>query len=158
MEVKQQKMISELMDQAIETFNAAFKTGIRMNEEMTRWWTDVLSENSPVQNWQKRAQTMMADAVPLAQKTAEEGLRTLDTNYRNSMDFLKKVLDTGQAESLAEAREQTQALWEASLSTLRSNAQELVQTNAKVMETWAEFIRRNIDGKGEGQPEMAAAH
>jgi len=146
MEVRQQKMMAEMLEQAIDTYNSAFKTGVRMQEEVARWWTDLLGDASPVQDWQKRTQAMIADAIPLAQKTAEEGLRVIDQNYRNSLDLLKKVFDAAQSDSVADARDRMQTLWEASLGTLRTNAQALVQANAKAMESWSEFVRKNVDG------------
>lgn len=156
MEVKQQKMVAEMCEQAMDTFNGAFKAGVKMQEEMSKWWTDMVSESSPIQDWQKRAQTIWTDAIPLAQKTAEEGMKVIDQNYRNSLDLLKKAFDTAQSDSLADAREKIQALWEASLGTLRTNAQAMVQANARAMETWSEFVRKNFDGKPEGKPAAAA--
>ena len=57
----------------------------------------------------------------------------------------------------SEAREKIQALWEASLGTLRTNAQAMVQANTKAMESWSEFVRKNFDGKPEGKPAKAMA-
>jgi hypothetical protein len=88
----------------------------------------------------------MSDVIPLTQKTAEEGLRAIEQNSRTSMDLLRKVFDTAQSQSVADAREKIQGLWEASLGTLRSNAQALVQANAKTIESWSEFMRKNFDG------------
>lgn len=147
MEVKQQKMMADLFEQAAETCNSAFRTGIRMQEEVARWWTGLLGDSSPIQDLQKRAQSMMTDAMPLVQKTAEEGLWMMDQNYRNSLDLFKKIFDTAQAQSASEAREKFQAFWEASLGTMRTNTQAVVQANARALETWSEFLRRNLEGK-----------
>lgn len=146
MEVKQQKMVADLFEQAVDTYNSAFKTGVRMQEELAKWWTDMLGEASPMQDWQKRAQAIMADSIPLAKKTTEEGLRAIDENYRNSMELLKKAFDASQWGSMAEAREKLQSLWEASLGTMRMNAQALMRANSSALESWSEFARRNFDG------------
>jgi BMFP domain-containing protein YqiC len=145
MEVKQQKAMVDLFEQAMDTYNSAFKTGIKMQEDTARWWADLMGETSPVQDWQKRAQAMMADAMPLAQKTAEEALRVIEQNSRTSLDLLRKVFDTAQSESVSDARDKIQGLWEASLGTLRENAQALVQANAKTIESWSEFMRKNFE-------------
>lgn len=145
MEVKQQKMMVDLFEQAMDTYNSAFKTGVKMQEDTAKWWSDLLGEASPMQDWQKRAQAMMTDAVPLAQKTAEEALRVIEQNSRTSLDLLRKVFETAQSDSVADAREKIQSLWEASLGTLRSNAQALVQANARAIESWSEFMRKNFD-------------
>jgi hypothetical protein len=146
MEVKQQKMMSDMFEQAMETCNNAFKTGVKMQEEVAKWWGDLLGETSPVQDWQKRTQAIITEAIPLAQRSAEEGMRVIDQNYRSNLDLLKKMFDAAQSDSMADARDKVQGLWEASLNTLRTNAQTLVQANAKVMESWSEFAKKNFDG------------
>ncbi len=106
-----------------------------------------------MQECQKRVEAMMTGALPAAQKNAEECLRLMDQNTRSSMDLLKKVFETCQSESIAEAQTKIRDLWEASLGTLRQNAQAIVQTNARAMEAWASCAKRNSEGKA-----MAAAH
>lgn len=146
MPATQQKMMTDLFQQAVETFEAAVQTGVKVQEEATRWWTDALSEAGSLQEWQKKAQTIVSEAIPTAQKNAEEYMKLIDQNYHNSLDLLKRAFETGQSDSLAQAQAKTQELWEATLTTLRTNAQAIVQANARALESWTSFARRGVDG------------
>jgi hypothetical protein len=147
MAVKTEKIMTELMDQAVETFDAAMKTGLKMQEEATKWWSDTLGELASSKDWQDRMQTAAKEAIPMARQNAEETLRLIDENTRTSLDLLKKAFESAQPDSLAEAQARTQELWEASLAALRKNAQAVVQANSRALESFSAFAKKNFDGK-----------
>ncbi len=157
MVAKPQRIVTELFEQAVDTFDAAVKAGVKLQEEAARWWSDVLSEAGSAQDWQRKMQSAMAEAIPTAQKNAEEGLRVLDQSTRSSLELLKRAFEAGQSESIAQAQAKAQELWEASLAAMRKNAQAMVQANARAMESWAHFARKNTDGR-QTEPEPAMAH
>jgi BMFP domain-containing protein YqiC len=147
MAMKPQQVMSELVEQAVGCFDAALKTGVKLQEDATKWWSDMLNEAGSIQEWQKKLTSCMTDAIPTAQKNAEECLHMIDQNTRSSMDLLKKAFDACQSESIADAQGKMQELWSASLSALRQNAQTIVQTNARVMESWVAFCKAGPDGR-----------
>lgn len=153
MKTKMQSNVSELFDQAIETFDSALRTGVRIQEEATKWWTDMINEADSLQELQMRTRAMMNDAMPAAQKSVDHTMKLIDRTYRTSLDLLKKAFETGQSESMYEAQLKTQELWEATLAALRTNAQAIVQINAQAMESWAEFAHRDLAGMGMEQME-----
>ena len=55
-----------------------------------------------------------------------------------------------------DAQYKLQQLWEASLKALNSNAQVMVQTNAKLMQDWLEFMKKNIDGAAKASAASAS--
>jgi hypothetical protein len=89
---------------------------------------------------------MMAEAIPLSQKSAEDGMRLIDQTYHNNLDLVRNMVGMAQPGSVGEVRERIQSIWEASLGTLRVNTQAVVQTNAKVMDSWSEFMHKSFDG------------
>ncbi len=147
MVAKPQRIVTELFEQAVDTFDAAVKAGVKLQEEAAKWWSDVLSEAGTAQDWQKKMQAAMAEAIPTAQKNAEEGLKVLDQSTRSGLELMKRAFEAGQSESIAQAQAKAQELWEASLTAMRKNAQAVVQANARAMESWAAFARRNADGR-----------
>jgi len=141
--MKVQPNMSELFDQAIETFDSALRTGVRIQEEATRWWTDMLRETDTLQDLQQRAQSMMMEALPTTQKNIDQYMKLLDKTYHTSVELLNKALHATQSDSLTEAQQRIQEFWEATFTALRTNAQAMVQVNTRTMEAWAEMARRD---------------
>lgn len=152
MAMKPQQVMSELMDQAVGCFDAALKTGVKLQEDASKWWSEVLNEATSMQDWQKKIASCITDAIPTAQKNAEECLHMIDQNTRSSMELLRKAFDACQSESVADAQAKMQELWSSSLAALRQNAQAVVQTNARAMESWVSFCKAGPDGKRVGAP------
>lgn len=144
MAVATQKIVTDLFDQAVETFNGALKTGLKVQEEATKWWLDAVGDAGSVQKVQQKVQEMVVDAIPAAQQNAEEYLKTLDRSCRSSLDLLKKAYEPGQCESVADCQAKTRELWEASLGALRTHAQAMVQLNGRIMESCNGLVRKTL--------------
>ena len=107
-------------------------------------WTDFIDQTGPAPDWQKKGCAAFADAIPTAQKNAEEWLKLFEDNYRRSLALLKKAFDTDA--DATDLRAKTQKLWEESLELIRDNAQASAEANKKVMELWAGFLKKNANG------------
>jgi polyhydroxyalkanoate synthesis regulator protein len=138
--------VTNLFDQAMQTYGDAMKATVKMQEDATKWWSDIL-EGGAMQTWQKKSRAIVSDAIPAAQKSAEEWLKMIEQNYRRSMDLLKKAMETDQAGAAADVRAKAQELWEASLVVIRDSAQAMAQANVRFMEQWAEIIKKNANGE-----------
>lgn len=140
--------MTTLFDQAVQSFGEAMKAGVKIQEDITKWWSDVLDQNTAVQEFQKRSRAIVSEAIPAAQKNAEDWMKLVEQNYKRSMDLLKKAFDSEQSAAAADVRAKTQELWEASLEVIRDSTQAMAQTNVKMMEQWAEILRKNMNGAG----------
>jgi hypothetical protein len=145
MTAKAETRMTSLFDQAVQTFGDAMKAGVKIQEEIGRWWSDVIDQGGPVTEWQKRSRAMVCDAIPAAQRNAEEFMKVLEQNYRRSLDLLKKAVDT-EPGSTTDVQAKTQELWDASVEVVRDNAQAMAQVNVKMMEAWAELLKKNMNG------------
>ena len=132
--------VSGLFDDAVQSFNEAVKAGTKVQEEIGKWWTDALQQAGPVEDWQKKSKAVMSDAIPAAQKNAEELLKLVEQNYKKSLAMLKKAWDVERGDAAAVCGK-TQELWESSLELVRDNAQAMSQANLKMMEVWAGLLR-----------------
>jgi len=150
-----QNNFTEMFDQAIESFDMALKTGVKMQEEATRWWSDLMGDTNSIQGMQERMRGMMMDALPKAQRNIDQYMKMIDKSYQSSMELLKKAFETTQSGSIIEAQNKAQELWESTLAALRTNAQAMVQINARAMESWAEFVHKDM--AEEGAEAMSAA-
>ena len=144
MAVATQKIVTDLFEQAVDTFNGALKTGLKVQEEATKWWVDAMGDAGSVQKTQKKVQDMVTEAIPVAQQNTEEYIKTLDRSCRTSLDLLKKAFEPGQCESIADVQTKTRELWEASLGALRTHSQAMVQLNSKVTESCNGLLRKTL--------------
>ena len=131
---------SEMFDDAISTFNDAIRSGVKLQEEVGKWWSDALEQNNPLDDLQKKSKAVLSEAIPAAQKNAEEWLKLIEENHKRSLALLKKACETETTDP-ARIRAKTQELWESSLALVRDNVQAIAQANVKMMEVWAGMLR-----------------
>ena len=143
MAVKPQQMVSDWFCKATEALDTALKTSAKFQEETMQWWAEMMGGANSIQDWQKRAQSMALEAIPTAQKNAEEYMHAMDQTYRTGLDLLRRAFEGCECHSMEDLQGRVQSLWETTLGALRTNTQAFVQANAKAMESWAELVRRS---------------
>jgi len=131
-----------LFDEAMRTYEQNFKTGMKMQEEAGKWWTNMFNQATSPQDWQRRVSRMADDWLPSTQKNMEESLKLIDQNNRVGVDLLKKAVQAAQTTTLTESQVRWLDFWEASMKTVRSNAQILTQINGRAIDSWIDFIRK----------------
>jgi vacuolar-type H+-ATPase subunit H len=156
MQTKIDQGMKELFEQAVDTWGGAMKASMKFQDDVAKWWTQALGQIGSVQDLQSRSCAMIADAIPTAQRNAEEAMRIMDQNYRSALELLKKAMDSGRAESIGQAQQRAQEVLQASLSTLRDNAQAMAQANMRAMQSWADFMRKNANGSSAASAPTAA--
>lgn len=137
--------MSELFDQAVETFGGAMRAGVKLQEDVAQWWSEAFGQIGSVQEWQKKSSAVLTDTIPMAQKSADEYLRIIDQSYHSSMDLLRKAFESGRSDTMSERQAKTEDLWESSMGAVRTNTQAMAQANVRVMESWAAFLKKNVD-------------
>ena len=145
MAAKTEERVMGLFDQALETFEGALQTGIKMQNDVFKWWSEALDEGGAMAGWQERWQAVYGGAVPAVRRQAEEYVQLMDQTARSGLDLMKQAFEAAQAESISAAQAKTQQFWESALAATRSNTQAMVQANARAMEGWSRFIRRGMD-------------
>jgi polyhydroxyalkanoate synthesis regulator protein len=141
--------VTEVFDSALRTYGDAMKAGVRMQEDVAKWWADALEAGGPIQDWQKRSRAVFTETVPAAQKNAEEWLKLVEQNYRRSMELLRKAMQqaqnvygaNGASDVAEEARERTQELWRSSIELVQENVSAMAQANAKMLELWSGMLK-----------------
>jgi hypothetical protein len=143
MATKTESRVSDLFEQAASTFGDALKAGVKIQEEVGKFWTDTLDQ-CPVQEWQKKSRAIVSETIPAARKNAEQWLKAVEENYRRSLALLKKAFDGEQANP-KDFASKTQQLWQETLELVRDNTQAITQANVKILELWADLLR-GVDG------------
>ena len=150
-DVKEQAAsIAEMTEALRKNCEQALRNGLKFQEEAGRWWSSVLNPATCVQQWQEQlnAVTRTANSVlPLAQKPFGEVIDLVEKNSRSSAEIVKKAIEAAQSPALAESQAKWSEFWTSSLGAVQSNTEALSQINSKMMDSWAEFIRKGADGK-----------
>lgn len=146
MSTKTESDVMEVLDSAVGAFGDAIKTGIKAQEEMSKWWSDALAcGNNPLGDWQKRSRLMFDEAVPAVQRHSQDFLKLIEQNYRRSVELLKKVVDTDGNGAVDGLKEKIQNLWEESVTVVKENTEAMAQANVKLLEAWTEMLRKNFE-------------
>ena len=138
---------SELFEQAIGKFEEAVKTGLKLQEEASSAWTEILAGAGTPTEWQARFEEVAKKSIPKAQENIDTALKTMESNYATSLDLLKKAMEAAQSTTVEEGQERTTALWERSMEAMRENAQTVMQANAKIAEAWTDMMTQNGEAK-----------
>lgn len=134
---------NELFDQAIKSYEHALRTGVRLQEDAARWWTNLFHQTAWTQDWHRHVSSAMSQAIPTAQKNMEESIRLMDQSSKTSLNFFKRAADAPRTGTASEMQSQVQEMWQSSLNVLQSNMQAISESQARLMETWTDFV-----GKG----------
>lgn len=139
------KPVNEFMDQALKSYEQAWKTGARLQEESARFFSSLVTQTAAPQDWTKRVKALTDEIIPQTQKTLDDGLKVLEQNSRASVDLLKKAVSAAQATSPQEAQARLFGLWEASLNTMRDTIVTVTQSHQKAVESWMSCARKSTE-------------
>jgi len=139
------KPVTDLFDQAMKSYEQALKTGVKMQEESAKCFSNLVNQTTSPQDWQKRMKAMTDEFIPQTQKTVDEGLKLVEQAGRASVELLKKAVAAGQPTSVQDAQAKFLGLWEASLNAMRDTAVSVTQANNKAIESWVSYARKNSE-------------
>ena len=133
---------SEMFDQALKNYEQALRTGLKLQEEAGKCFTKLLNQAASPQDLQKQVTSTANDCIPATQKAMEGYLELLEQNSRASVDLLKKGLEAAQSTTFADTQSKVVEFCEASLKSLKSNAQAIVDINTKAIDAWVNIVKK----------------
>lgn len=136
---KNKPPVSEIFEQAMKNYEQTLRSGLKLQEETGKMLTSLFYETASPHDIQKQFTT---EVLPAAQKRFGECVALFEQNSRIGFDLLKKGLEAGQITSVADKQAKYVDLCEASLKTLRSNAQAVSDINAKAIDSYVEFVKK----------------
>jgi len=140
--------MSEMADKALKNYEQAMKTGLKMQEEASKWWSSVFSQTQLAQDWQKGWTNMTGMAttmMPLAQRRMEEVVTLMEKNSRTGADLMKKAVDASQTRAIAESQSKWMDFWTSSLGAVRANTEAFSDISTKAIDSWVQFVRKNSE-------------
>ena len=146
---------AEMFEQAARNYEQALRSGLKLQEETGKWWIRLLTQASSPQDVQKQCAALASDLIPATQKSLEASLALLEQNSRASVELLKKGFETAQATTPAETQSKLLEFCEGSLKSLKSNAQALLDLNAKALDSWVALLKKSAVQANEAKTEKA---
>jgi len=143
-----EKPMSEMADKAMKGYEQTIRTGVKLQEEAARWWSNTLNQTASPQDWQKRFSNVTALAngvMPIAQRRMEEVLQLMEKSSRTGAELLRKAADAAQTPVIADSQAKWMDFWAASVNAAKSNAEAITDINARAMDSWIDFIRKNTE-------------
>ena len=137
------KPVTDLYDQAMKSYEQALKTGVKMQEESAKYFSNLVNQTTSPQDLQKRMKSVTDEFIPQTQKSVEEGVKLIEQTTRTSIELLKKAVAAGQPTSMQDAQAKFLGLWEASLNAMRDTAVSVTHANNKAIESWVSYARKN---------------
>jgi hypothetical protein len=144
-----QSNVSEMFQHALEQFESALKTGVKIQEEAIKQLSTWAKEPPLMQGWTQRAQSAMMEAMSAAPQQMEESMRLMNEQTQSAMDLLHKAFELNRSANLVEAQNKMGELWESTLGIMRNNIHAFLKTQSQAMQKWEEMV----GVMGNGSPE-----
>ncbi|HUB24584.1 MAG TPA: hypothetical protein VL992_04070 [Tepidisphaeraceae bacterium] len=137
--------VTEILENATTAFGDAIKAGAKAQEDIVKFWTNSFEGACPVSEFQKRGRQFVEEAVPAAQKQAQDWLKVVDANSRRAIDLLRRATDVEGDSISAGFTDAARKLWEESIDVIKENVQSLTQANVKMLEVWSDLLRKSLE-------------
>ncbi len=138
--------LTEMADAALKNYEQALRTGLKLQEEAVRCWTNVFNQTASPQDWQRRITNITAltsEMMPMTQRRMEEMLDLVEQNSRVGAELMKKAVDAVQSPVPAESQAKWMDFATYSLGAARSTAEAVTQISTRAIDSWIDFVRKN---------------
>jgi len=139
---KAKNPMSEVFDQGLKNYEQALRTGLKLQEEASQCWTKMLAQAASPQDLQKHLAAIANDVIPATQKSMEACVELIEQNSRASVDLLKRGIEAAQTTNYTDTPVKVIEFCESSLRSLKSNAQAILDINAKAIDSWIAFAKK----------------
>jgi hypothetical protein len=142
---------NELFRQAVDTFQSAIKAGVKIQEDSTRQFIDMLRDFGSPMQWQKKGQEFVGEAVKLTQQNVEETVRAISQNAKTAMELFQKTMETRPGETEADNEARAREMWESTMAAMRAGTETILQANAHILDSWTDLAKKFSSQPTNGQ-------
>ncbi|MGA2067345.1 MAG: hypothetical protein ABSG86_20405 [Thermoguttaceae bacterium] len=143
----------DLFRQAIRAWESAVESGVKMQEEYTKWLRQTCCESGAIKDWYGKTQSAVGETVAKVQENVDEAVRLVNQQAESSIRLVQKAMALRQTETGGEAQGKLAEWWESALDAARTNTQAVLAANSRMMATWSEMARKL---NGEAAESMAS--
>jgi hypothetical protein len=134
-----QTNLNELYRNALEQFESALKTGVKIQEESIKLMTTWAKEPPMMPDWTQKAQASFLEMMSAMPERYEEAMRMMNEQSKNAMEMLHKGFEAGRSMNVAESQDKVRELWEMTLTVLRNNVHSLLKAQSQAIQKWEEL-------------------
>jgi hypothetical protein len=145
---KRESPVVEMAELAMKNYQQAFRTGLKLQEEAGRFWSNLLNQTSPTFDNVKRFNYLSRVANELsasAQERSEELLGLVEQNGRIGLELGKKAYEAVRTTVIAESHAKWLDFYKTSLDTMRQNAETVTQITSRAFDSYINFVRKNAE-------------
>jgi len=151
------KTIKEVFNESMRGYERVLKTGVELQEQSIRLWSDLLSRIGSPDQFQSKLQELNADFLPAFRKQMEEVLGASNLVSNQSVALLRKSTGLLEATSIPDAQRRIQDYLEALMGATRVNVHLALNTTARMMNFWNESAAHSAHTSHSGGPSPAAS-
>jgi hypothetical protein len=143
-----EKSFGQMADKTQRSYEQAVRTGQRLQEEVTQWWTRMLSQTANAGDWQRQFSQfteIAGNALPMAQRQMEGLMELMEHNGRAGAELMRKAIDAAQTPLISDSQTKWMDFMTSSLRAVRSNVEAVTEISTKAIDSWIQFIRKNTD-------------
>jgi hypothetical protein len=134
-----QPNLSEMYQNALEQFESALKTGVKIQEESIKMWGTWAKHPPMMPDWTQKAQTAVLDTLSNMPQQFEDSMRVFNEQSSAAMDMLHRGFEVSRSTNIGDAQEKVRELWETSLGVMRNNIHSLLKVQSQAMQKWEEM-------------------
>lgn len=149
--------MEQMSEQALKNWQKVIRSGLRLQEQSSQWWTKTVDSASLAQDIQKRFtrfSTVASELMPEVNKQVEDALDLMGKNSQIGNELFKKCLDAFQMPVMTENHTQWMKYWGTCLEAIQSNNEAMLKMSNRAMNTWVQVAQKNGDAADE-QPKAA---
>ncbi len=137
--IKAKNKSGDLFQQAMESFETALRTGMKLHEESTRRCVEILRDVGSPLEWERTVPAKVTKAIAAMQQNVDQSIQFMNENAQQTVNLLEMALEMHREDS-AEGEEDNY-FWTYAVNAMQSNAQVIRQANTRVMESWGELAK-----------------
>ena len=145
---KRESPVVEMAELAMKNYQQAFRTGLKLQEEAGRFWSNLFIQTAPTLDNAKRFNYLSRVANELsasAQERSEELLGLVEQNGRIGLELGKKAYDAVRTTVIAESHAKWLDFYKTSLDTMRQNAEAVTHNTSRAFDSYINFVRKNAE-------------
>ncbi len=138
--------VTDMFNQATESFNRTMSTGLEFQQQAGKFWGDVFEKS--FDQVRTHTEKVSKDFVPGAKKNVEQFHKMFDGQAQKSLDMLRKTFESGECCNVQDLSDQTVKMWQTSFDTVRSQVDAMAKMNVEMFESFSDMANKTfVDGQ-----------
>ncbi len=132
--------MTEMFQQLSDGFSNTFKTGMKFQQDMARFWTDMAGKN--VEEVRENFQRVADQSTPFNKTSVEKFQKMFDEQAEQNMRMLKETFEAARFNNNpAELYDNVANLWRKSFDNFKASTEMMARSNSDMMDNWTKMCQ-----------------